>query len=196
VSAWITECSRRETTPDRHCKLHWRCYRDTQTGKSWESWWALHHVHNAGSVAQFDFHQSSKSKSVLPLAILHVLEWLDGGSKSLVFHEFGFHHLNLRTVGISGCSYNLYIFQPIDVSQTPRSSSVAQDMQRVENTHCLYSRQLSPFLDFHCLFPVIDCRSNNVLHRMPWRTPFFKSVANITTDGAGVPWTYASKVKE
>ncbi len=34
---------------------------------------------------------------VLALDILPLLEWLDGVSQNLVPHEFGFHHLNLRT---------------------------------------------------------------------------------------------------
>ena len=31
---------------------------------------------------------------------------------------------------------------------------VAKDMHRFEKTYCLHSRQLSPFLAFHRLFPV------------------------------------------
>ncbi len=68
---------------------------------------------NPGSVAQFVFHQSDKSRVEcdLVLVILPFLEWLDGVIKILVRHDFGFHHLNWGR--ISGCSYNLNIFNPL-----------------------------------------------------------------------------------
>ncbi len=75
---------------------------------------------------------------------------------SLVLHDFGLHHLNIRTN--LRVLIQLEYLQPIDVRHL---DLVAQDRQRVENTHCRHSRQLKPFLAFHCLFPVIDCRSNN-----------------------------------
>jgi hypothetical protein len=73
---------------------------------------------------------------------------------SLVLPDF--HHLNLRT----NCRglIQLEYLQPIDVRHR---DFVAQDMQRVENTHCRHSHQLSPSLAFRCLLPEIDCRSNN-----------------------------------
>ncbi len=48
--------------------------------------------------------------------------------------------------------------QPID---SRHRNLVGQDIYRVENTYCLHSRHLSPFLDFDCVFPVSDRRSNN-----------------------------------
>jgi hypothetical protein len=43
----------------------------------------------------------------------------------------------------------LEYLQPIDVRHR---DLVAQDMQGVENTHCLHLIQLNPFLAFDCLF--------------------------------------------
>ncbi len=93
---------------------------------------------------------------VLHLVVLPFLEWLDGGNKSLVLHDFVLHHLNLSTN--LRVIIELEYLQPIDVRLR---DLVAEDMKRVENTHCLHSLQVIPFLTFDCLFPVIHHRRNN-----------------------------------
>ena len=98
---------------------------------------------NPDSAVQFDFHQSDKS----------------------ILDDFGFHQLNLRTNLM--VLIELEYFQLIDVRH---GDLVSQDIQRVENTHCLHSRQVSPFLDFDCLFPVVRRRSNNDVYVVTHRT--------------------------
>jgi len=113
---------------------------------------------NLGSVAQFDFHKSDNSNVSVPLLSFLSSSDLMESTRAWLFHDFGFHHLNLTTN--LRVIVQLEYLQPIDVRHR---DLVSQDMQRVENTHCLHSRQLSPFLYFDCLrgFPVIDSRNNN-----------------------------------
>jgi hypothetical protein len=62
-------------------------------------------------------------------------------NKSLVLDDFAFHHLNPRT--------NLMVLIELEylkLIDVRHRDLVAQDMQQVENTHCLHSRHLSPFL--------------------------------------------------
>ncbi len=68
---------------------------------------------NPGSVAQFDFHQSDKSKVSFPLLSFLSSNDSDGTSQSLVLHDFGFHHLNLRTN--LRVLIELEFLEPIDV---------------------------------------------------------------------------------
>ena len=77
---------------------------------SWVSWWSLHATH----IRECWYRCTvwlPPIRSVLPLAILPFLEWLDGDSKSLVLHVFSFHHFNLRT-NLRVQKKNLNIFDP------------------------------------------------------------------------------------
>jgi hypothetical protein len=96
---------------------------------------------------------------------------LDGASQILVLHDFGFHHLNLRTN--RRVLIELEFLEPIDVRLR---DLVTQDIHRVENTHYLHSLQLIPFLDFDCLFPVICRRSNKKPFFSFWTGFYFLSV--------------------
>ena len=74
--------------------------------------------------------------------------------------------------------------------------------------HCLHVFQVSPFLTFDCLFPVIHSRSNNRVNVCLDDLCFWKvrlnqkkravtvmSTSSVTTIGDGVPLTYGSTVK-
>jgi hypothetical protein len=109
---------------------------------------------NPGSVAQFDFHQSEKS--TVSLSCLSFL------SSNDLMESVRDWYL-VTSVFITKLHTNLRVFieleylQPIDVRLR---DLVVQKMQRVENTHCLHSLQLSPFLDFDCLFINFLCHNS------------------------------------
>jgi hypothetical protein len=91
---------------------------------------------NPGSVAQFDFHQSDKTKVSFPLLSFLSSNDLMEPARAWYFMTSVFHHLNLSTN--LRVLIELEYLQPIDVRLR---DLVAQDMQWVENTHCLHSLQ-------------------------------------------------------
>jgi len=95
---------------------------------------------NAGILSQFDFHQSVTSKVSFPL--------LSFPSSNDLMEAARACHLmtSIFITSVTSLRSNLRVFIQIEYP--------------VESLSCL-PLSLSPFLVFHCLFPVIDYRSNN-----------------------------------